>query len=156
MLDYYQNKKLSVLGIPKEALNFSSAEGLGGAGAVMSQRSALYANSLQRLETAYIAGWTDAMNKYFVARNMQGFVNQFTLEMQPIITQMSTITSERRDAAITQASALVDLLQNIGVTKDENYVLALKEILKDVFPEIGSNVVNWDIDVDKGGSDNEF
>lgn len=156
LLDYYQNKKLSVLGIPKEALNFSSAEGLGGAGAVMSQRSALYANSLQRLETAYIAGWTDAMNKYFVARNMQGFVNQFTLEMQPIITQMSTVTSERRDAAITQASALIDLLQNIGVTKDENYIIALKEILKDVFPEIGSNIVNWDIDVDKGGSDNEF
>ena len=48
-------------------MNFSSNEGLGGAGSVLSQRSALYANSLQRLESAYIAGWTDALNKYFIA-----------------------------------------------------------------------------------------
>lgn len=156
LLDYYQDKKLSVLGIPKEALNFSSSEGLGGAGAVMSQRSALYANSLQRLETAYISGWTDAMNKYFTARNMTGFVNQFTLEMQPIITQMSTVASERRDSAISQATALIELLQSIGVTKDEQYVTGLKEILKDVFPEIGSDIVNWNIDIERGGDSNDF
>lgn len=156
LLDYYQNKKLSVLGIPKEALNFSSAEGLGGAGAVMSQRSALYANSLQRLETAYIAGWTDAMNKYFTARNMTGFVNQFTLEMQPIITQMSTVAAERRDSAISQATALVDLLKTVGVTKDRQYATGLKEILKDVFPETGSDIVNWNIDVEEGGNEDEF
>lgn len=56
LLNYYQDKKLSVLGVPKEAMNFSSNEGLGGAGSVLSQRSALYANSLQRLETAYMEG----------------------------------------------------------------------------------------------------
>ena len=32
LLDHYQDKKLSVLGIPKEAMNYSSNEGLGGAG----------------------------------------------------------------------------------------------------------------------------
>ncbi len=79
LLQYYQDKKLSVLGIPKEMLNFSSNEGLGGAGSVMSQRSSIYANALQRLETAYISGWTDAINKYFAARNMHGMVNTFTL-----------------------------------------------------------------------------
>ena len=34
LLNYYQDKKLSVLGVPKEAMNFSSNEGLGGAGSV--------------------------------------------------------------------------------------------------------------------------
>ena len=85
LLDYYQNKKLSVLGVPKEAMNFSSAEGLGNAGSVMSQRSALYANRLTRLETAYKNGWTDALNKYFLSRNMSGFVDKFVLNMSPII-----------------------------------------------------------------------
>ena len=66
VLDYYQNKKLSVLGIPKEAMNYNSAEGLGGAGAVMSQRSALYANCLQRLQNAYIQGWREAINTLFL------------------------------------------------------------------------------------------
>lgn len=156
LLDYYEDKKLSVLGVPKEAMNFSSAEGLGGAGAVMSQRSALYANGLQRLQTAYISGWTDAMNKYFMSRNMSGFVNQFKLEMNPIITQLSTVAAERRDSAIGQATQITDLLKNLGVDDKKRYTKALQEALKDVFPTIGSDIVNWNIDLDEGGSTDEF
>ena len=156
LLDYYEDKKLSVLGVPKEAMNFSSAEGLGGAGAVMSQRSALYANGLQRLQTAYISGWTDAMNKYFMARNMSGFVNQFKLEMNPIITQLSTVAAERRDSAIGQATQIADLLKNLGIDDKKRYMKALQEALKDVFPTMGSDIVNWNIDLDEGGSTDEF
>lgn len=156
LLDYYEDKKLSVLGVPKEAMNFSSAEGLGGAGAVMSQRSALYANRLQRLQTAYISGWTDAMNKYFMSRNMSGFVNQFKLEMNPIITQLSTVAAERRDSAIGQATQIADLMKNLGIDDKKRYMKALQEALKDVFPTIGSDIVNWNIDLDEGGSTDEF
>lgn len=156
LLDYYEDKKLSVLGVPKEAMNFSSAEGLGGAGAVMSQRSALYANGLQRLQTAYISGWTDAMNKYFMARNMSGFVNQFKLEMNPIITQLSTVAAERRDSAIGQATQIADLLKNLGIDDKKRYMKALQEALKDVFPTMGSDIVNWNIDLDEGGTTDEF
>lgn len=156
LLDYYEDKKLSVLGVPKEAMNFSSAEGLGGAGAVMSQRSALYANGLQRLQTAYISGWTDAMNKYFMARNMSGFVNQFKLEMNPIITQLSTVAAERRDSAIGQATQIADLLKNLGIDDKKRYMKALQEALKDVFPTMGSDIVNWNIDLDEGGTTDGF
>lgn len=156
LLDYYEDKKLSVLGVPKEAMNFSSAEGLGGAGAVMSQRSALYANGLQRLQTAYISGWTSAMNKYFMARNMSGFVNQFKLEMNPIITQLSTVAAERRDSAIGQATQIADLLKNLGIDDKKRYMKALQEALKDVFPTMGSDIVNWNIDLDEGGTADEF
>lgn len=147
LLDYYQDKKLSVLGVPKEAMNFSSNEGLGGAGSVLSQRSALYANSLQRLENAYIEGWTDAINKYFIARNMSGFVNMFKLHMNPIITTQSTVQFEKRDSALSQAQALVDLLKNLGVTDKKDYQMALVEILSEVFPQIGADSIEWNIDV---------
>ena len=156
LLEYYQNKKLSVLGVPKEAMNFSSNEGLGGAGAVLSQRSALYANSLQRLETAYMAGWREAINKYFIARNMSGFVDQFKLQMQPIVTNMSTVISERRDSAVGQAAQLVDLMKNLGVTAKEPYLKAVQESLKEVFPQIGSEVLTWSIDVTEEASTDEF
>lgn len=158
LLDHYLNKKLSVLGVPKEALNFSSNEGLGGAGTVLSQRSAIYANSLQRLTTAYIAGWTDALNKYFEARNMSGFKGKFILQMQPIITTLSTVMSERRDSAVGQAQQIVQLLKDLGVSNDKDYARALSEALKDVFPTMGSQVMSWNIDVDteSGGSVDEF
>lgn len=157
LLQYYQDKKLSVLGVPKEAMNFSSNEGLGGAGSVLSQRSALYANSLQRLENAYIQGWTDAINKYFIAKNMSGFVNQFKLHMNPIITTQSTVQFEKRDAALGQAQTLADLLKNVGVTDKENYTKAFVEILSEVFPQIGADAANWRVDVTEptegGGGD---
>ena len=157
LLDHYQDKKLSVLGVPKEAMNFSSNEGLGGAGSVLSQRSALYANSLQRLETAYISGWTDAINKYFEARNMNGFVDQFKLQMQPIVTNMSTVVSEKRDASVSQAQSLIDLLKNLGIKDKEPYMKAVQEALKETFPQLGSETMTWDIDVTESeGGDSGF
>jgi len=150
LLDYYQNKKLSVLGVPKEAMNFSSNEGLGGAGAVMSQRSALYANILNRIETAYKAGWTDALNKYFLARNMSNYVDKFELHMNPIITTQSTVQFEKRDSALSQATTLSQLMKELGINDTKAYKSALSEILTEAFPQIGSDATSWDIDLDDG------
>jgi len=147
LLDYYQNKKLSVLGVPKEAMNFSSAEGLGGAGAVMSQRSALYANRLTRLETAYKNGWRDALNKYFLSRNMSGFVDKFVLNMSPIITNMDQVLFEKRDATIGQAQNIVQMMKELGIENATDYKQAITEILTQAFPQTGASVNNWEVDL---------
>lgn len=153
LLQYYQDKKLSVLGIPKEALNFSSSEGLGGAGSVMSQRSALYANSLQRIETAYIAGWTDAINKYFEQRNLDQYVNTFELHMNPILTEMSTIQFDKRDSAINQAQAIVDLISNLGETDPGTVKDAIAEILTEALPKTSASVADWHVDLSNSEED---
>ena len=156
LLEYYQDKKLSVLGVPKEAMNFSSNEGLGGAGSVLSQRSALYANSLQRLETAYMNGWKDAINKYYIARDLNGFVDKFELHMSPIVTTLSTITGEKRDAALNQASTFIQTLKDLGVTKEEAYKSGLVELLQEEFPTISSELINWDMNVQPEGEEEAF
>lgn len=161
LLDHYQDKKLSVLGVPKEAMNFSSAEGLGNAGSVMSQRSALYANALSRLGTAYIAGWTDAINKYFEARGMSGFIDKFELHMNPILTEMSALSFEKRDAAIAQAQSISELFKALGVEDRKELRIALKEILAEVLPKTGAAVDSWDINMDsaddvEGGNGGEI
>lgn len=155
LLQYYQDKKLSVLGVPKEAMNFSSNEGLGGAGSVLSQRSALYSNALQRLETAYIAGWTEALNTYFISRNMSGFVDTFKLSMQPIITTQSTITFDKRDAAINQATSIVSLLSDLNIDDTDAVKRALVEILSEALPQTGSDALGWHIKLGQveGGND---
>lgn len=156
LLNHYQDKKLSVLGVPKEAMNFSSNEGLGGAGSVLSQRSALYANSLQRLETAYITGWKDAINKYFIAKHMSGMVDQYVLKMQPILTPLSTVISEKKDAAVSQAEQFIALIQGLGVSDSDTYKEALSTILSEEFPEISSQIMEWGIDLAAGGEQDEF
>ena len=155
LLDHYQDKKLSVLGVPKEAMNFSSAEGLGGAGAVMSQRSALYANRLAMVENAYINGWTDAIDKYFTQRNMSGFVGKYTLHMNPIITNMDQVLFEKRDAALSQASQAVDLLKNVGNYDNDDVKKVLTEILTTAFPTMGATVNSWHVDVGTGEATGE-
>jgi len=147
LLEYYQDKKLSVLGVPKEAMNYSSNEGLGGAGTVMSQRSALYANLLDRLETSYMAGWKQALNKYFLERNLSGFIDKFELHMQPIITTQSTVQFEKRDAALSQASAAIQMLKDIGVKDTDSYLSALTEILTEVFPQMGAESSTWHAEI---------
>lgn len=159
LLDYYLNKKLSVLGVPKEAMNFSSAEGLGGAGAVMSQRSALYANALQRIENAYMVGWKKAFNQYFIRHNLSGYVDKFELHMNPIITQMSTVNSEKRDAVLGQATAVVELLKSCGVENAKEYKSALTEVLSEAFPTTGAAVNSWNMDInanEEGGGEGAF
>ena len=158
LLEYYQNKKLSVLGVPKEAMNFSSAEGLGGAGSVMSQRSALYANALSRLETAYINGWADAINKYFTAKNLTGYVDKFELHMNPILTEMSVLNFDKRDAAIAQASSLVELMKSVGIEEQKEYRTAIVEILAEVLPKTGTAANTWSIDIEnaEGGPTDAF
>lgn len=153
LLQYYQDKKLSVLGVPKEAMNFSGPEGLGNAGTVMSQRSALYANALMRLETSYMAGWKQAINTYFIQKNMSGFVDKFELHMNPIITEMENLKFEKRDSAISQAQLIVDMLKGLGVTDKDDYIVALTEILSDVLPKTGNGVSAWDIqpNMEEGG-----
>ena len=153
LLDYYQNKKLSVLGVPKEAMNFSSAEGLGNAGSVMSQRSALYANRLTRLETAYKNGWRDALNKYFLSRNMSGFVDKFVLNMSPIITNMDQVLFEKRDATIGQAQNIVNVMRDLGIENADDYKQAITEILTQAFPQTGSAVNTWAVRVNAGGGE---
>ncbi len=153
LLDHFQNKKLSVLGVPKEAMNYSSNEGLGGAGSVLSQRSALYANALQRIKTAYIAGWTQAFNKYFIARGYSGLIDKFQLHMEPIITEQSTITFEKRDAAISQAQAIIDLMTTLGIDNAKTYKDALVEILTEVLPMTGSKIRDWHIHPEAGEGD---
>ena len=150
LLEYYQNKKLSVLGVPKEAMNFSSNEGLGGAGSVLSQRSALYANALQRLKTSYIEGWTEALNVYFREHGMSGFIGKFKLHMSEVVTEQSTITFEKRDAAISQAQNIIQLMKDCGINDADHYKKALTEILTEVLPVTGAEVNAWDINLEEG------
>jgi hypothetical protein len=143
LLGHYQDKKLSVLGIPKEAMNYSSNEGLGGAGSVMSQRSALYANILTRLQTAYKNGWRQGINMYFTQRNYSGFVDRFELHMSPIITTQSTIQFDKRDSTLSQAQSFVQLLNDAQVVDNEVKKQGLSEILTEAFPKMGSSATGW-------------
>ena len=76
--------------------------------------------------------------------------------MNPIITQMSTVNSERRDSALNQASTITELLTSLGVTSEKSYKQAITEILSEVLPATGAAVNTWQMDLEQGGEEGEF
>jgi hypothetical protein len=147
-------------------MNYSSNEGLGGAGSVMSQRSALYANILTRIQQAYINGWKDAINMYFTRRGFKGFIDQFELHMSPIITTQSTIQFDKRDSTLSQAQQFVQLINDANVQNDGVRQEGLSEILTEAFPKLGASATGWvmpvsnnatdDMNMNAGGGAGEF
>ena len=123
---------------------------------MLSQRSAIYANALQRLETAYKDGWRDAINKYFINRNMSGLVDKYDLKMQPIVTQLSTVVSEKRDSAIGQANQIVDLLKSLGIEDPGPYMKAISEALEEEFPEMSADIASWQVKLENGDANESF
>ena len=118
----------------------------------MSQRSALYANILDRLETAYKAGWTHAFNTFFQQQNMSGYVDRFTLHMNPIITNQQTVMLDKRDSAMSQVQAFISILKDLGVTDSDHLKSGVEEILTDSFPTISADVAGWDVDMNTEGA----
>ena len=75
--------------------------------------------------------------------------------MNPIITQMSTVSSERKDSALSQADQIISILEKLGVTDEKAYKEALVEVVTEALPTIGSNINGWRMDVEAGGDDND-
>ena len=67
--------------------------------------------------------------------------------MNPILTELSTVQFEKRDSAISQASAIVDLMKDLNNTNVEDARTAITEILTEALPDTGSKVSKWDIDL---------
>ena len=67
--------------------------------------------------------------------------------MQPIITQLETVQAEKRDAAVSQATSLIDMLKGMGVTDPNVYRTATIEALNSAFPQTASALNSIDIDV---------
>ena len=91
-----------------------------------------------------------------VKSNLSGYVNEFDLHMNPIITQMSTVNFERRDSALTQATTVTELLKSLGITDESPYKKALTEILTEGFPDTAGDVNSWKVDLASEGGEEEL
>ena len=69
--------------------------------------------------------------------------------MTDIITDQSTLQFEKRDSAMSQAGAIVNLLKDLGVENADTYKTVLTEILLETLPVTSANVNSWDIDLEQ-------
>ena len=113
-VDYFNNKKLSALKIPKQYLNYDAPEGLGN-GTSLTKLSSRYAHTVMRIQNAYISGITTLLNLYFLDKGLD-YINCFTIKMVSPSTIEDTERDEQLNNRLNQAS---DILSMIDGKTDE-------------------------------------
>ena len=106
-IDYFQNKQLAALKIPKQYLNFDSPEGLSN-GTNLTKVSSRYAHTIMRIQAAYTKGITNILNLFFIDKNLD-YVNKFTVKMVTPTTSEDTERSEILTNKISQVRDIMDL-----------------------------------------------
>lgn len=107
-IDYFNDKKLSALKIPKQFLNYNSPEGIGN-GTSLTKLSSRYAHTIMRIQNAYISGITTLLNLYFLDKGLD-YINKFTLKMVSPATIEDTERDEQLNNRLDQAQTILDMI----------------------------------------------
>lgn len=152
-LDYFNNKKLAALKIPKQFLNFDSPEGIGGNGQSLTKVSSRYAHTIMRIQNAYLQGITNLLNYFFLDKD-QDYIGKFTLKMVSPATVEDTERSEQLSNNIQQIG---DILSLVGDLPDEKRLAILKELIntKLNMPNIASYVQDYIDELETNNDNNE-
>ena len=158
-VDYFNNKKLSALKIPKQYLNYDAPEGLGN-GTSLTKLSSRYAHTIMRIQKAYITGITTLLNIIFADKGLD-YINKFTLKMVSPSTLEDTERDEQIQSRLDQASSIINLIQDLvdekGVKKVLEWLLSDYLSFSDIADIVKQYGVNDDSDQGSGdGGDMNF
>ena len=135
-LDYYMNKMYGQLRVPKQYFS-QTDDGAGfNGGASLSIISSRYAKMVKRIQNAVIQAVTDAINLMLIDKNLDSYVNEFTIHMLPPTTQEEI---DRRDNLSSKVQLTTDIM---GMLEDIDDPVARLKILKCM---IGNIVDDTDI-----------
>jgi hypothetical protein len=157
-VDYFNNKKLSALKIPKQFLNYDSPEGLGN-GTSLTKLSSRYAHTIMRIQNAYIRGITNLLNLIFSDKDLK-YINKFTIKMVSPSTLEDTERDEQIQSRLDSAGRILEMLDgkitDEGIRKATEWImdnyLNLND-LKDILTEYSTT---HDENVGFSESDDDF
>jgi len=123
-LDYFNNKKLAALKIPKQYLNFDSPEGIGGNGTSLTKISSRYAHTIKRIQNAYIQGITNLINYFFIDKDLD-YVNKFTIKM---VSPSTVEDAERSETLSNNINQVNDIMNLVDTLPDDNKMAILASL----------------------------
>lgn len=126
-VDYFNNKKLSALKIPKQYLNYDAPEGLGN-GTSLTKLSSRYAHTIMRIQNAYIAGITRLLNIFFLDKGLD-YINKFTIKMVSPATIEDSERDEQLQSRLDQAASIIDMVD--GKTDEKGMFEIIKWLLNE-------------------------
>lgn len=152
-IEYFQNLKLAALKIPKQYLNFDSAEGFSN-GTSLTKVSSRYAHTIMRIQTAYIKGITNLLNIFFIDKGLD-YVNKFKIRMVSPATVEDAERDDQLNDKINQTRDIIELADSIGIDDEAKQAIFVKLLNEFVgSPEI-ADLVNKSFKRGTNDSDEE-
>lgn len=126
-LDFFNNEFYGAMRVPKAYYGFTD-DGAGfNGGQSLSIISSRYAKMIKRIQNAFLQAITDAINILLIDRDLDNYINKFTLHMTPPTTQEEI---DRRDSLSSSVSLIRDIMQVVeGNVEDKTTLLKIQKAL---------------------------
>lgn len=132
-LDYYTNKLYGQLRVPKQYFSQTDdSTGFNG-GTSLSIISSRYAKMIKRVQNTIIQAITDAINLMLIDKDLESYVNDFTIHMLPPTTQEEI---DRRDSLSSKVQLSSDIM---AMLSDVDDVVVRLKVLKNLLSNIVSD-----------------
>ena len=129
-LDYFKNKFFGAMRVPKQYFG-DTDDGAGfNGGQSLSIISSRYAKMIKRIQNTVIQAITDIINLQLIDKNLDSYVNKFTIHMLPPTTQEEIDRRANLSSKVQVASDIMTILSEV-----ENATTKLK-ILKSLLSNI--------------------
>lgn len=135
-IEYRQNKQLSTLGIPKQFLNFSGSEGLGAAGAVLTQTSSRFYHRVINLQLAISSIVKSSAELYFERNNLEFFKGSFEIGLLHPVGPEEEILAAKQTNAQARMADLFNLCDSLGIVNTRARLEIIKSCLDELDPDL--------------------
>lgn len=135
-LDYFQDKLFGALRVPKQFFGITDDNAGFSGGQSLSIISSRYAKMVKRIQNTICQAITDVLNLMFLDKGLKGYVNKFTIRMQPPVTQEEI---DRRDNLSAKVQLTADIMNMLSDIEDPASKLKiLKSLLSNILtdPEV--------------------
>ena len=144
-LDYYMNKLYGQLRVPKQYFSQTDdSTGFNG-GSSLSIISSRYAKMIKRIQNTIIQAITDAINLMLIDKELDSYVNEFTIHMLPPTTQEEIDRRDNLSGKVQLTSDIMNMLSDIEDTSTKLKIL--KNLLSNVIDDVDIiNIIQEQID----------
>ena len=130
-VDYFMDKLVAGLGIPKQYLGKTDdSTGFNG-GSALSLISSQYGKTVKRMQNCFVQAITDAINLFLFDQGLSDYIGEFTIRMQEPTTQEEKDRVDNKRNELENTRTIMDMFAGY-VDDDVSKLNVLKALLSEV------------------------
>lgn len=133
-LDYFKDKYYGAFGIPKQYMGDTGDSAGFDAGASLAQISSKFAKKVKRIQLQFVQMIESLVNLVLIDRDLDGYINKFTLKMVYPATKEETDRQNNAVARVSFATDVVNAVSNV-IDDEETKLKVLRTMMTNAVGE---------------------